>query len=141
MHASRARFASLRKDVAPLLLLVFLIGAVLTPVVHLSAHRDDHSHGVSRTHAAAHRAGLPHEHPETPAEDDAPADHGSGSSAHFGLALLQAPPAPAVPVPAETVARRAGPSPRQPLPPILLPQPVRGPPAVSRHSPLLVVDS
>ena len=143
MHASRARFASLRQDVAPLLLLVFLLGAVLTPVLHLSAHRDDHSHGLGDhpRHAAAHRAGLPHEHSETPADDNGPPDHGRGSSAHFGVALLQAPPVPAVPRPAETIVPRAAAAARRPLPPLLPQQPVRGPPAVSRFSPLVVVDS
>ena len=69
MHTRRARFATLRQDAAPMLLLVFLLGAVLSPVLHLSVHRDDHSHGPSssRTHAAAHRAGLPHDHHDAPA--------------------------------------------------------------------------
>jgi hypothetical protein len=143
MRTRRAQFATLRQDSAPLLLLVFLLGAVLSPVLHLSVHRDDHSHGLGsgRSHAAAHRAGLPHEHSDGPADDTGEPDHGRGSSAHFGLALLQAPPAPGVPVPADALVRRADPSRRQPLPPVLPQQPVRGPPAPSRSSPLMVVDS
>jgi hypothetical protein len=110
MRTRRAQFATLRQDSAPLLLLVFLLGAVLSPVLHLSVHRDDHSHGLGsgRSHAAAHRAGLPHEHSHGPADDTGEPDHGRGSSAHFGLALLQAPASTGRPSP----CRRAG-SPRR----------------------------
>jgi hypothetical protein len=143
MHARRPSLATLRQDTAPLLLLVFLLGAVLSPALHLAVHRDDHSHGVGavRTHAAAHRAGLAHEHPDAPADDERTPDHGRDSSAHFGLALLQALPASELPRPAEALLRRAAAAPGRPRPPVIPQQPVRGPPPASRISPLMVVDS
>lgn len=66
-------------------LAVFLAGVVLVPVIHLVGHRgDDH------VHAAAHLAGLDHDHAH-----DA---HGAGALEHFGLAWLESDP-PALPAP------------------------------------------
>jgi hypothetical protein len=101
---------------------VFVCGGILAPATHLAWHRPDHSHGPGgqgfALRAEAHgragdRHGHPHDdhqHPSGHEEDEArarppaaaePLDaiHGHGSIAHFGLALLSAPPPLALPTP------------------------------------------
>jgi hypothetical protein len=135
----RARFADFRQDGAPMLLVLFVLAVQLGPAAHLAAHRNDHTHGGSpaAAHEAAHRAGHPHVHRvEEPADaDSAPPgssdpgpDHGQGTSAHFGLALLDGPPPPDLPPPAEWLAARRTDDARQPLPPVRQTPPARGPP-------------
>ena len=142
----------IRPTAALLLLAVFLAAAQLVPATHLATHRNDHTHGPTLPaagpdarhhddHAAAHRTGRAHDHgvpvAVTPHDDQAPPapaapdDHGRASSAHFDLALLEAPPAPFVPLPAGTLALppdivvRWHHAPAQPHPP------VRGPPRLA----------
>ncbi len=111
-----------------------MLAAQVAPVAHLARHDDDHTHGPDRSSpphsdpSADHDHGKEHDH--APESSDIPAnDHGQASAAHFGLALLQGPPAPFLPRPATTLApppaalrqgRRAG-ARRQP--------PSRGPPS------------
>lgn len=124
-----------------MLLVLFLLAVQLGPAFHLASHRDDHTHGLettARAHASAHRAGLVHDHddekqagnrssrPDPPLEEGP--GHGQWTSAHFGLALLAAPPPPALPAPAERLAPRVSPVLRAPLPPDDHAPPVRGPP-------------
>lgn len=127
-----------------MLLVLFLLAVQLGPAAHLAFHRDDHTHGAgisARAHAGAHRAGLAHVHhradprraaPVTPdpAREERPG-HGQGNSAHFGLALLDAPPSPGVPRPAERLVVDAAPALRPPFPPDRQAPPVRGPPPLA----------
>lgn len=157
MTIRRPHTSARRRGAARLLLGVFVVAAQLAPVGHLATHRNDHTHGpelaglANAAHEAAHRSGLAHSHgpesDELTAEElawlfpngapDAPVDsgntpahdHGRESVSHFGLALLQGPPPPLVPPPAEAVT----PQPDIPLsghvaPPLPQP-PARGPPA------------
>lgn len=124
----------IRPLAGPVLLGVFLLAAQLTPLLHLAAHRNDHSHGPEA--AADHDHGEPadlehHNDDTTPAAPHPSNDHGQASSAHFGLALLEAPPPPFLPPPADTLAvppdvrLRRHHATAQPQPP------VRGPPRLS----------
>lgn len=92
-------------------LVVILFGVLLGPLLHAAGHRPDHVHGpggvthygvLPFSHEEAHARGLSHSHDEPapphrhePREQghshDAPFDHGEGSLAHFGVAML-APP-------------------------------------------------
>ena len=102
---------------APLRLLAlaaFVGGGVLAPVAHLAWHRPGHSHGpdgaaVVDRHPQAHP--HPHAHPheghdhaddhgESAVTEPLEVPHGHGSLAHFGLALLPAPPPLELPAPA-----------------------------------------
>jgi hypothetical protein len=154
-HRSPGRgLAAIRPFVARLLLWVYVVAAQIAPFAHLSTHRNDHTHGPElgaggdAAHEAAHRAGQAHSHApddsgltdeerawlageDTPpaSHSHGPVDHGRDSASHFGLALLQGPPPPLVPPPAETIA----PPPADPLrghdAPALAQPPARGPPA------------
>lgn len=120
-------------------LVVVLFGVLLGPLVHSIGHRPDHVHGpggvthygvLPFSHEDAHARGLAHAHPGDPSQHrHAPADHGhpvgspvehgEGSLAHFGVAVL-APPlfavrptegsllvaAPVAPMEAPAVAER-----------------------------------
>jgi hypothetical protein len=142
----------IRPTAALLLLAVFLGAAQLVPATHLATHRNDHTHGPAfpaagsgaapdDDHAAAHRTGRAHDHgtpvavaphdshaPSAPAPPD---DHGRASSAHFDLALLEAPPAPFLPLPAGILARAPGVALHWSHAPPLAHPPVRGPPRLS----------
>lgn len=119
---------------------------------------DGHAHPVHRAlddHARAHALGLDHDHDhdhddhgddhdqdhdqdddrdldhgdhdrDTPA---APAQHGEGSVAHFGLALIEGPPPPFLPPPAETLALPSAAPVRSHVAPALPQPPARGPPS------------
>lgn len=64
---------------------------------------DDHHHGDDTGVSEAHDDAADHHHGAVPAAPHRPAsEHGQSSAAHFGLALLQGPPAPFLPPPAET---------------------------------------
>jgi hypothetical protein len=105
------------------LLLAYLGGGILAPVLHLARHRPDHTHGPNdepvglgehpRELPADHAHGDDHDHADAPeavrSKALPPVDHGHGSPSHFGLALLPAPPPIEVPLPA-----LAGPIPPQP---------------------------
>jgi hypothetical protein len=119
---------SLRARAAAVQLAAFLCGGVGAPVWHLASHRPDHEHGpdgaATTFHVHAdddhdahpdhdsedhdgHDADLDHEHGEAPRADERastspvppPLDHGHGSLAHLGLALLGAPPVVPLPEP------------------------------------------
>ncbi len=122
--------------VGPPLLALFLVATQFAPAAHLSAHRDDHTHGADRMSASAaphghdgqsghehqprrregrepvadhdHGTGRPEhadDHDGMPASDHrSGSQHGQSSAAHFGLALIQAPPAPFLPLPPTTLA-------------------------------------
>ena len=125
-----------------MLLVLFVVAVQLGPVVHLSGHRNDHTHGAAttaRAHASAHRAGVPHDHTgaeddeergsrQTPPQDEQPPDHGRGSSAHFDLALIDGPPPLSLPLPADHLAPRPAADPRSPRAPARHRSAVRGPP-------------
>jgi hypothetical protein len=95
-----------RCPAAAVQLAVFVGGGVAAPVWHLASHRPDHTHGPDGWAFTfhVHEAAADHDH-DHPHPDDArsldrlPLDHGHGSLAHFGLALLGSPPAVAVPEP------------------------------------------
>ncbi len=117
---------------------------------HRSAAPTDQAHGRQQPHGQPHDhddhddrhghdgASATHAHPDAdaaPGHGDAPAvpvghepDHGQASAAHFCLALVQGPPPPHLPPPAEARARPADSTLRaryaapRPLPP------ARGPP-------------
>ncbi len=133
----------IRPLAGPVLLGVFLLAAQCSPLVHLATHRSDHTHGPDTApdldddghdddHDHAEPADLDHhDDDKTPAAPQSPTDHGRASSAHFGLALLEGPPTPFLPPPADTlapppdIALRRHHAPSQPLPP------ARGPPRLS----------
>ena len=127
-----------------MLLVIFLLGVQVGPAAHLAAHRNDHTHGpeiTARAHAASHRAGVQHDHgdaanpPGSPGDDDGRAPgHGRWNSAHFGLALIDGPPAPTLPGPAERLAVLPETATPHPRPPSRPQPPVRGPPAPSSVS-------
>ena len=126
-----------------MLLVLFLLGVQLGPAVHLASHRDDHTHGLdstARAHAGAHRDGRAHAHHqaddrrEGPASpDSSPEDpgHGQWNSAHFGLALLDGPPPPGLPPPADRLVPVASAVIQPPFPPDDHAPPVRGPPRLA----------
>jgi len=133
MNRRQPIFGELRAAAAPFMLGVFLLAVQLAPFAHLVAHRPDHTHGGDRGHAAAHRAGVAHGHEHEPSPDDGPTpDHGQGSSAHFGLALVQGPTTFALPLPAERLAPLPVATPGGPLDPDLLQRTGRGPPVLPR---------
>lgn len=132
MLQAQTVLARLRPFAGLVLLGLFLLAAQLAPLSHLASHRNDHTHGpelgtgtatTPTGHEAAHRSGLAHQHDavptaaeapdahdedgappdQTPADAPAP-DHGRGSSAHLGLALLEAPRALFLPPPAQLAA-------------------------------------
>lgn len=102
-------------------LAVFLCGAIAAPVWHLASHRPDHTHGadasttVFHVHAAGPEGERDHHHhddvdheielalapPEAARTSpvSTPLGHGHGSLAHFGVALLGAPPLVPLPAP------------------------------------------
>lgn len=126
--------ARLRPVAGPTLLVVFVLAAQLAPAVHLATHRHDHSHGPElpspfagapddadhlddhddfddHHHSSdvglseAHDDAVDHDRGDVPASPHRPdSEHGQSSAAHFGLALLQGPPPPFLPPPAETNA-------------------------------------
>lgn len=126
MLQAQTILARLRPFAGLVLLGLFLLAAQLAPLSHLASHKNDHTHGpelgvTAAGHEAAHRSGLAHQHDAVPAAAPAPAahddaasdetpadapapDHGRGSSAHLGLALLEAPRALFLPPPASTEA-------------------------------------
>ena len=145
----------IRPTAGPVLLGVFLLAAQVAPVAHLATHHDGHTHGpeLDPVELDGDHVDADHHHDEIddydhhanhdPADHDhAPANgapsssrgpshgHGQGSPAHFGLALVEAPPPAFLPPPAETIA----------LPPDTVPQgrcaahlrqpPARGPPSL-----------
>jgi hypothetical protein len=115
-------------------LAAFVGGGVLAPVAHLAWHRPGHSHGPDGgtvVHPQPRAHPHPHAHPheghdhadhhgeaheprraagETPpgaesaVTEPLEVPHGHGSLAHFGLALLSAPPPLEVPGPAPSGA-------------------------------------
>ena len=127
-----------------MLLVLFLLGVQLGPVAHLASHRDDHTHGpdsIARAHAGAHRDGRAHDHHQADDRRDGPSPpdparehdsgHGQWNSAHFGLALLEGPPPPSLPRPAERLVPVASAVMPPPLPPDDHAPPVRGPPRLA----------
>jgi hypothetical protein len=99
--ASRCRAATFQ-------LAAFLGGGVAAPVWHLAGHRPDHAHGPDGSAITFHvHEGERHGEDDESAPPDAhetgasrvPLEHGHGSLAHFGLALLGAPPAVPLPKP------------------------------------------
>lgn len=92
-----------------------------------------HTHTASATHASGEAPGAtPHRHDPSgaPARPDAPSGHGAGSAAHFALAVIDAPPPVALPLPAVTRWHHA---PRRAAVLVTTPrrlQPARGPPAL-----------
>ena len=149
--------ARIRPLAGGLLLGVFLLAAQLAPLAHLATHRPDHTHGpeTGHDHAAAPRAAHSHDHDhdhddanhddddwfaddhgESPDHDHdgtAPADptsseHGRASAAHFDLALLDGPPPPFLPPPADTLALPPDTVARWHHAPALPQPPARGPP-------------
>lgn len=119
MRGAPGTFARLRPISGPLLLGVFLAAAQLAPIRHLAAHRDDHTHGPELPAPTddpgadpdhEHEHDDDHDHDGDPGNDPAPGaphrhpnEHGQSSAAHFGLALLEGPPAPFLPPPSETL--------------------------------------
>lgn len=73
MRPSQGTLARLRPVAAPLLLALFVAGAEVVPAVHMTAHRNDHTHGPD--HAPRGRAA---------AAIDAHADHDGGDHDHGG---------------------------------------------------------
>lgn len=157
MTAMRQRHFTLeriRPLAGRLLLGIFLLAAQLAPLAHLATHRNDHTHGpeTGHDHEAAPHAALAHDHDDADHDHDdwfgddhgdasehehdgtTPADptsseHGRASAAHFDLALLDGPPPPFLPPPAETLALPPDVVARWHHAPALPQPPVRGPPS------------
>ena len=143
----------IRPTAGRMLLGVFLLAAQLAPLAHLATHRNDHTHGPEAgEHTTAPRPALPHGHDDADHDHDdwfgddhgeasehehdgtAPVDptspeHGRASAAHFDLALLDGPPPPFLPPPAETLALPPDVVARWHHAPALPQPPVRGPPS------------
>jgi hypothetical protein len=156
MHPSGTAFREIRQAAGPVLLAVFLLAGVAGPVAHLATHGDDHSHGTAdRAHAldhdAAHRSGVPHDHPEvgrapgaaaepTERQDDYPAparEHGRATLAHLDAALIEGPPPAEPPAPGGTLTLVHDPALRPAAAPSLPQPPSRGPPASVLHTSVL----
>lgn len=138
----------IRPIASALLLTIFVLAAQVAPLAHLATHRNDHTHGpeLPADHDDDHDrdadhdefdADHDHDHDDATVDHDggtpAPGhpsshEHGQDSAAHLLLALLQGPPPPFLPPPAETLAlpldvvRRSRDTAARPHPP------VRGPP-------------
>lgn len=92
-----------------------------------------HTHTASTAPASSDASGAPphrHDSPDAPARPDLPSGHGAGSAAHFALAVIDAPPPIALPLPAST---RWLDAPLRTAAVVTTPrrlQPARGPPAL-----------
>lgn len=128
-----------------LLLGVFVLAAQLAPLAHLATHRNDHTHGPEAAPRTSHDHDDDHDHdhghdadhtdsPEHDHDGGAPPEptsreHGRTSAAHFDLALLDGPPPPFLPPPAETLAPAPDVIARWHHAPALPQPPARGPPS------------
>jgi hypothetical protein len=127
MRQAQETLRRLRHSAAVVLLGVFLPAVQVAPVAHLATHRPDHTH-ESRS-KAFEEAGHDDDRGEHRSHESPHGNHGRESFAHFGVALLEGPPAPIVAPPAESIAAPPDARPRAlsvTLRPLL---PARGPPA------------
>ena len=93
----------------------------------------EHTHETSASHPVSDVPGAtPHRHDPSgaPARPDAPLGHGAGSAAHFALAVIDAPPPVALPLPTSTRWQAAPPRTAAVITTPRRLQPARGPPVL-----------
>lgn len=109
--------AECRQDMARVLFLAWIVCLHVLPLLHNLDHRADHSHGAlqsvdgpAEAPEHVHPPGVypNHRHPVPDASSHDPEplseDHGSGSTLHFALALVETSPTLDVVPPTKTVA-------------------------------------